>query len=59
MVDPKKQAEDLDTQDEEYRGFRDNDSSEGDGVLPDPESMGDNEANQEETWLADDDLRYK
>jgi hypothetical protein len=27
--------------------------------LPDPESMSDNEANQNETYAADDDLREK
>lgn len=31
----------------------------GNGELPDPESMADNEANQDETYAADDDLREK
>jgi hypothetical protein len=57
MYDPKKDKTEKPSNDKKKPTTEDECS--GNGELPDPESMADNEANQDETYAADDDLREK
>jgi hypothetical protein len=57
MYDPKKEKNEK-PEDKKKKSPQEDDCF-GNGELPDPESMSDNEANQNETYAADDDLREK
>ncbi|MBV4357151.1 hypothetical protein [Pinibacter aurantiacus] len=57
MYDPKKDK--TEKPDDDKKSSPQEDECGGNGELPDPESMSDNEANQDETYAADDDLREK